>query len=184
MGMSSEPPLARTNAETHVFLRLQACSSCGETDCRFRSSVVRVGDALCSRYTGTCPRCGNQRIFDFRLPEEIEMPPADGVSYGGDAPSVLLDAGQWLSHADDRARRVPANRVGLDQAEQRAARHALASAVAALDEVLKFLPEGADRVPESAFFTEQGRAVFAREPGRFSKARLEAVRDAYLGLRQ
>jgi hypothetical protein len=34
-------------------------------------------------------------------------------------------------------------------------------------------------VPESAFTSMEGRAVRDREPGRFSRVRLEAVRDSY-----
>jgi hypothetical protein len=102
------------------------------------------------------------------------------VVFGGDEPSELLDPGQWLAYADDRARRVPADRSALDGEQRRAVDHALASAVAALDEVLKFIPDGADSVPETAFFTVYGQTVHAREPGRFNAARLKAVRDSYL----
>ena len=50
---------------------------------------------------------------------------------------------------------------------------------AALEEVIKFLPDGADSVPDNAFWTERGRAVRDREPGRFRRARLAAVLDVY-----
>lgn len=174
-------PLARTNAEAHLYMSLQPCAACGETRCQYRSSVVRVAGVLASRYTGICPRCGAQRRYEFRLPEEILQPPADGVRFGGPEPSEILDPGEWLAYADDMARRVPADRSHLAGEEARAARHALASAVAALDEVLKFVPDGADEVPAVAFWSGTGRAVRDREPGRFRGARLRAVRDSYAG---
>ena len=55
----------------------------------------------------------------------------------------------------------------------------IAQAVLAREEVIKFLPGGGDRVPDKAFWTERGRAVRDREPGRFRAARLAAILDAY-----
>ncbi|OLB75139.1 MAG: hypothetical protein AUI14_21645 [Actinobacteria bacterium 13_2_20CM_2_71_6] len=175
-------PLARTNAEAHLYLSLQPCPVCGETRGRYRSSVVTVDGDLASRYTGTCPRCGAERVFEFRIPTEVLPPPVDRVRFGADEPSQLLDPGQWLAYADDRARRVPADRSGLVGEELRAARHALATALAAVEEVLKFIPEGAEAVPADRFTTPEGRAVRDREPGRFGRARLAAVHDAYADL--
>jgi hypothetical protein len=177
--MPETPPLARTNAEAHLYMDLQPCPGCGRGGCEYRSSVVSVDGDLASRYTGTCPRCGTQRVYVFRLPDRILPPPAGGVRFGGPDPSRLLDPGVWLSYADDRARRVPADRAGLGDQERRARRFALASALAAVEETLKFIPPGADEVPLSAFTSPEGRAVRDREPGRFTRARLEAVRDSY-----
>lgn len=179
MPADDELHLARTNAEAHVFLSLQPCPSCGETRGDYRSSVIRVGRDLASRYTAVCPRCGDERVYRFRIPEEILHAPAGQVVFGGDEPSQLLDPGQWLEYADDRARRVPATRTGLDPEQRRGARHALVTAIAAIDEVLKFAPPGAETVPVSAFTSPAGRAALEREPGRFDTARLHAVRDTY-----
>ncbi|MGH3930595.1 MAG: hypothetical protein ACRDTF_11535, partial [Pseudonocardiaceae bacterium] len=68
---------------------------------------------------------------------------------------------------------------GLDPSARRAARRRAATAVAAVDEVLAFLPGTAKKVPASAFRTDRGRAVYAAEPGRFTRDRLRIVRDAY-----
>lgn len=38
-------PLARTNAEAHLYMSLQPCPTCGETRCQYRSSVVRLEGA-------------------------------------------------------------------------------------------------------------------------------------------
>jgi hypothetical protein len=74
---------------------------------------------------------------------------------------------------------VPFNDAARDD---RAARLALATALAAVDEVLKFIPPDADAVPPEAFRTYPGQTVFGREPGRFRRARLLAVREAYRDL--
>ncbi|MFG1794955.1 hypothetical protein [Nocardia sp. NPDC049149] len=134
---------------------------------------------LGSRYQGVCPSCGAEREFTFRIPEQIEIPSADEVRYGGAEPSELIDPGEWLSVADSAANRAPADPAGLSSQERAQQQHVLAIAIAAVDEVLKFIPEGAETVPESAFGTERGRQVFAAEPGRFSRRRLVAVRAAY-----
>jgi hypothetical protein len=52
-------------------------------------------------------------------------------------------------------------------------------AAAAIDEVLKFIPSGAEAVPPEALHTATGRAAYQQEPSRFQKARLSAVADAY-----
>jgi hypothetical protein len=159
------PPLARTAAEAHLFMDLRPCR-CGESAFDRRSAVVEVEGDLATHYSGACARCGAAREFLFRLPEEIPPPVAGAVRrFGGDAPSELLDAGEWLAVADDHA--------GRDDA---------ATAAAAMDEVLKFLPVGADTVPDAALWSDRGRAVHAAEPGRFRRARLEAVRDTYRAL--
>ncbi|AYF77064.1 hypothetical protein D7D52_28295 [Nocardia yunnanensis] len=177
--MADTLPLARTNAEARLYVSLQPCPACGETRCTFRSSVISVDDVLASRYTGECPGCGQQRVYEFRLPEEILPPPAGAVRFGAENPSELLDPGVWLWYSDVCARQVPASTAGLDDRAVRAARHTLATAVAAVEETLKFLPATADRIPAQAFTSREGRTTYTREPGRFTRPRLEALRDTY-----
>ncbi|MFE3188732.1 hypothetical protein ACFXHA_06955 [Nocardia sp. NPDC059240] len=172
-------PLARTNAEARLFVSLQPCPTCGETRCTFRSAVVNIDGVLASRYTGECPGCAAQRAYEFRLPADILPPPANTVRFGAEDPSELLDPGVWLWYSDLCARQVPATTADLDTRAVRAARHALATALAAIEETLKFVPASADRIPASAFTSPEGRAAYAREPGRFTRPRLEALRDTY-----
>jgi hypothetical protein len=172
-------PLARTNAEARLFLELQPCPNCGENRCEFRSSVVYVDGVLASRYTGECPRCGNQRAYEFRIPDEVLPPPASSVRYGAGGHSQLIDPGVWLWYSDVAAQQVPTDTSGLDDQSRRTARHALATALAAIEEVLEFVPPDADAVPPTAFSSLDGRSVYENEPGRFSRLRLSAVRDYY-----
>jgi hypothetical protein len=88
--------------------------------------------------------------------------PGRRLDFGGDTPSGLLDPGDWLAVAD-RA----------DLADD------LPLAAAALEEVLKFIPPGADRVPLAAFRGDAGRESHAREPGRFERAPLEWTAATY-----
>jgi hypothetical protein len=175
--------IARTNDEAHLYIDLHPCE-CGEVQFPRSSSVIETDDGdLASHYTGTCPRDGAQRQFTFRLPRQILMPPGDGsVRYGGPEPSELIDPGEWLSVADAYARNVPADPATLAADGQSTARSMVNRAVAAIDEVLKFIPADADRVPAEAFVTERGRAAYAKEPGRFRRPRLEAVRNTYASI--
>ena len=47
--------------------------------------------------------------------------------------------------------------------------------------MLNFLPEGADAVPESAFWSQAGRLVYESSPDRFSRDALVAERDERAG---
>lgn len=134
-----------------------------------------------SRYIDACARCDALRVFEFRLPRELPMPPPEGVLYGGPEPSELLDSGEWLSVSDDYARSVP-YRVKLEGDALRSARQRLAAAIAARDEdeVRKFAPPRALEVPASAFTTPFGRAMRDKPRGQFRLDRLNARRAAYV----
>lgn len=173
-------PLARTNAEARLYLTLQPCASCGESRCTFRSAVVSIDGVLASRYTGACPNCAAQRVYEFRLPAEVLPPPSGSVRFGESTPSELLDPGTWLWYSEVCTRQVPTTTTGLNDQALKSARHTLATAVAAIEEVLKFIPATEDRVPLSAFTSADGLAQYEREPGRFTRPRLEAVRDHYV----
>lgn len=145
---------------------LRPCEGCGERGFSGRSATVLVAGELCSQYTGACRRCGQAREFTFRLPEEIRLPLERDVTFGGPEPSELLDPGEWLLVADLTAGGA------ADDSD-------LMVAAAATEEALKFIPEGADRVPSEAIRSADGQQVYAQDPGRFSRRRLAAVAAAY-----
>jgi hypothetical protein len=167
------PPFARTRDEAQLYLDLHPCERCGSDDVAWESALVSVDGALARSYFGRCPGCGAEREFVFRLPD-VRTPKnaTDLVFFGGPEPSELLDPGEWLWVADLTAANVPVD-DGL------AARRALATAAAAMDEVLKFVPPGADHVPVTAFRSERGQRLRDQEPGRFRRERLTIVRDSY-----
>lgn len=157
--------LARTPDEAHVYMDLHPCE-CGDVAFERRSSVAAEGDDLVRVYRGQCERCGKAREFRFRLPEH---PLASGgvLSFGDAQPSELLDPGEWMALADAHATRAPATRRDVEMA------------VAAVEEILKFGSPSDEHIPEAAFTSERGRAVREAEPGRFRRARLEAVLATY-----
>lgn len=170
--------LARTNKEAHVHMDLNPCR-CGDPTRPTDSAVFNLDGVLASRYAGVCPTCGTPREFFFRLPAEIVPIEPGQVVFGDGSPSELLDPGEWLLVADRYAGAVPAAPARLDARAARQAQRSIAHAEAAMGEVLAFIPQDADTVPIDAFRTERGRQVWAAEPGRFSRRRLDAVRGAY-----
>lgn len=166
---------ARTNAEAHLYMDLHPCA-CGEPAFDRTSVLVERGDALASIYEGTCPACGSARLFEFLLPDALPKP---GILFGSDEPSQIICPGEFLAYSDQLARRIPASPSGLDPAARSEARRVLERAIAALDEVMKFIPSGQDLVPVGSFRSPAGKEAYLAEPGRLSRGRLGAVREAY-----
>ncbi|WP_248961046.1 hypothetical protein [Sphaerisporangium perillae] len=163
--------VARTRDEAHLYLDLHPCPECGSAETTWEHALVAVPEGLAARYAGTCSGCGAERSHLFGLPER-EVGSGRFPTFGGPEPSQLLDAGEWLWVADLTAGNVPAS-------DPDAARQALAIAVAAVEEVVKFVPPGQEAVPAGAFWSELGRRVRDAEPGRFQVDRLLIVRDTY-----
>lgn len=176
---AAEPALllARTNAEAHIYMDLHPCG-CGEGNFARSSSVIEAAGDLASRYSGSCTGCAGLREFVFRVPEEVILPTPGSVVFGRGGQSELLDAGEWLFVADRYAKIAPVQ-VSPGTEAARVGRQQLATAEAAMGEVLTFIPTGADAVPSKALWSERGRAIYNAEPGRFHRGRLEVVRDTY-----
>ncbi|WP_336204541.1 hypothetical protein [Nonomuraea sp. LPB2021202275-12-8] len=162
--------VARTRDEAHLYLDLHPCA-CGSADTTWHSGLIDVEAGPANRYSGTCEACGASREYLFGLPAQAVLP-AGYPTFGGPEPSELLDAGEWLWVADLSAGNVPVD----DGAE---ARRALKVAAVAVEEVVKFVPPGADEVPGDGFWSERGQRLRAAEPGRFQLDRLLVVRAAY-----
>ncbi|MGH3716385.1 MAG: hypothetical protein ACRDT4_23430 [Micromonosporaceae bacterium] len=168
--------LARSAPECHLYMDLHPCR-CGEADFSPDHWLEQDGADLVARYQGSCRGCGTARDFSFVLDPELPPPPP---AYGGGQPSQLIDPGQFLWVSEQFAQSVPADPAELSDPEQREeSAEALETAIAALEEVLKFIPAGAEAVPEEAFTAPEGWMVYQQEPGRFRRDRLEAVLGAY-----
>jgi tetratricopeptide (TPR) repeat protein len=166
---------ARSVAEEHLYLDLHP-HACGQAGATGLAHELRFeGDHRLSRFVGSCPRCGGARDLTFVLPGD--EPP--GGAFGGELPSRLLDAGEFLAASDGWARQVAADPAALDAAERARGRQSLERAIHALDEVLKFIPQSGDEVPPAALRSEASQGIALREPGRFRRPRLEARREAY-----
>lgn len=170
-------PLARTPREAHLYIELHPCA-CGTGFVLGRSTLNQAeGGLLVRQYESACPGCGTARTFLFGLPDYPQVGPD---VFGGDEPSQIIDAGEWLWLGHRWASSVP---VVTSRFRRRDPEHdkMLKMAVAAMDEVLKFFPPGAgedDELPDEAFWTERGRGYRAKEPrGGWERGRLEAYRS-------
>jgi hypothetical protein len=177
--MTMSLPVARTFDEIFLFMELRPCV-CGETRFEDRTSAtVTVAGAPAERFTGRCAGCGRPRQFTFRLPDSAPTVSPE-VRYGPDGlPSSLLDAGEWLGVSElyELGAREELDELDPgDEARVTRAYYLLTSARAALDEVVKFLPDGADAVPEGAFWSQPGRLVYEATPDRFTRERLSTDR--------
>jgi hypothetical protein len=181
MGFHMSLPLARTNAEAHLYMDLAPCPDCGARECApVERGIIEAEGDLASWYVGTCPQCGRTREFKFRLPEDVIIPDPKNPVFGDERPSELLDAGQWLWLADLITRSSPAEPTADMTAEQRRkVRTDLLTAASAISEAVKFVAPGMETVPGTALWTGQGREVYEREPGRFHRRRLEVVQRTY-----
>jgi hypothetical protein len=178
-------PMARTSLEAHLYIDLTACE-CGETRLTTTSAVIELpAGGLATRFAGVCPTCGLAREFVLRLPDSPVPQVEDRVVYGVGGPSELIDAGQWVWAAERYASVVPARPAELAGDARRVARGRLNAAISAMEEAERFLvvagdfPGPSDGMPDTAFWSTLGRTLREVSPGRFTRARLEAVRGAY-----
>ncbi|WP_240780015.1 hypothetical protein [Nonomuraea zeae] len=155
-----------------MYLDLTPCE-CGSIETEWDSGVVSVEGSMAKCYSGVCAGCDAEREFLFSLPRREVMPRA-WPTFGGHEPSQLLDAGEWMWVADLTAGNVPSDPAN--------AQRALSMARSAVEEVLKFIPEGQEEVPQDAFWSARGQEVRDAEPPRFRRDRLEVVRDTYRDL--
>ncbi|MBW1881083.1 MAG: hypothetical protein JRJ84_22245 [Deltaproteobacteria bacterium] len=163
----AHPLPCRSVAEAHMFLDLIGC------DRRERHHRLEDwDDTLISVYV--CMLDGEPRTFWFESPEN---PLIEG--FGGDEPSQIIDPGQFILRADRLSKSVPSNPGDLDPSAHSVAAQRLDEAADCIDEVIKFIPEGEHQVPQEAFFTPIGKVSYMEEPGRFRRARLEAVGQTY-----
>lgn len=156
---------ARTTAEAHLYMDLRGCEPGGRAH-----ALVAHGDDLISTYKCRCD--GQPREFAFRVAEP------DPIGFGPGT-SAIIGPGEFVAHADRLASSTPADPRQVPKEAHATARRRLELAAACLEQALRFAPTDADAVPATAFRTDTDRAIRDREPGRFSRARLEAVVRMY-----
>ncbi|MFE1921420.1 hypothetical protein ACFW91_02460 [Streptomyces asoensis] len=160
---------ARSSLEAHLYMDLHPCE-CGSTDFDRRHRLEQRGEDIVAVYEGPCRECGRNRNFAFLMADEIPPPPP---AFGGAAPSEIIDPGEFAEVAHRISRQVGLNLLNSPNSEHRAYRGAMAYALAAFEEIPKFIPEGLNAVPASAFTSDVGRARYEREPAKFDRDILE-----------
>ncbi|MGW0363537.1 hypothetical protein [Streptomyces sp. NPDC002990] len=143
---------------------------CGGSDFERRHHLEQHGGDIAAVYEGACRQCGRDRGFTFVMADEIPPPPP---AFGGPEPSQIIDPGEFAEVVRRLSERAALAMLNSPHSEHHKHRGAAAYALAALDEVFKFLPPGEDAIPASAFTSEVGRARYEREPGKFRRDILE-----------
>jgi len=169
----------RSAQESHLYMELHPCE-CGEV--RFEWAEHRLTereDGFGSNYIGKCPGCGRERTFEF---VEDASDAALQPGFGGPEPSTIIDPGEFLAVSRQAADAIPADPAKLTDETLRDAHEILEFAAQALDEVLKFIPEGEDVVPAEAFRSDLGRRLYQHDPEQFTRQRLEAARAVFAEL--
>ncbi|MFE7808806.1 hypothetical protein ACFU51_29875 [Streptomyces sp. NPDC057430] len=144
---------------------LHPCA-CGSGDFDRQHRLEQHGDDMVAVYEGACRRCGTTRRFAFRMAEEIPPPPP---AFGGSEPSQIIDPGEFLNVAFRISESAGLQLLNSPESEHHKMRDSVAYSIAAYEEVLKFIPPGADAVPSSAFTSEAGLARYRQDPGKFAR---------------
>ena len=168
------PVRPRTSLELSLYRNLVRCRACGG---KLGSEVLKptrdtyAGDAI-GLYEGVCPTCGAEQNWPYYLPGDYTAtnPSPD---YGGVEPSTIIDPSQFLALFDQDVAAVRESPAQLSRREFFDLAPPLKRAQRYLAEVAKFLPPGADEIPDEAFLTDEGRAAKRAAPHRFTRAYLE-----------
>lgn len=171
------PLASRSIDEMMLFMDLHPCA-CGETNFERRSKLVMAGNDMVAHYLNPCARCGQPREFKFVVNDPIPRRPDGGMQFGIE-PSKILDPGEFAAASDTLAKQIPGSLQGMSPQQKHQAIDTLDRAAAALDEAIKFIPQGADEVPAQMFRTPVGMYERDRLPGQFKRYRLEARVGAY-----
>src|SRR5687768_12720360 len=168
--------VARSATESRLYMDLHPCA-CGETGFDWSQHERRQhGETTSDVYEGRCAGCDLERRFEFVVdPEPLPEPTA----LGGRSPSTIIDPAEFLTVAQQLADAVPADPRDVPEEYFDDAYAAIELAAAATDEVLKFIPPGADAVPPDAFFSADGLAAYRSNQHRFTRDWLTATRRSY-----
>ncbi|MFJ2817141.1 hypothetical protein [Streptomyces sp. NPDC087294] len=174
--------IARSTQEAHLYMDLHPCV-CGAPMAEWQHRLDDRAGVLVSVYEGVCPQCGRTRLFEFLVSGDR---PSAQSAFGGPDASRIIDPGEFLWASDRVSTASGLQLLHLPLAEQSEVRPATAYAIAALEEVAKFLPEGADEIPADRFTSELGRDVYTKDPTRFTRedigAALELKRRILAGI--
>ncbi|GAB2948806.1 hypothetical protein GCM10027280_41810 [Micromonospora polyrhachis] len=165
---------ARSPEECHLYMGLHPCT-CGAERFAWQRHYLIPGAEQTSVYEGECPGCGEAREFRFAVPDTLAPP----FTFGGDEPSQVLDPYQFLTRYHLTTRVVPSDPAVLPESQRARYYAELRTGIAALREVLKFIPADAAAMPADAFTSEAGRAAFEADPEQFARERLEGLLDSH-----
>ncbi len=177
--------VVHSQAELRLYLSARACQCGGKLGTRrkYRSQLraakgKRVITRVIDRYVTVCRRCRDEVQFAFDISEPVTNPKASlpYVLNPTSKPSEVIDAGHWLNLAYGY---FEAALEAQFEGDPTACRDLALTAAAAIEEVLKFYPEGRSLPPTSAFFTPDSLNNFQQQSQLFHRDVLRGLRDVY-----
>ncbi|MEV5839101.1 hypothetical protein [Nocardia sp. NPDC052112] len=167
-------PTARTLAEAQIYLGLLAAAD--ETTVASPPQIEPI--------EGEHAWTVHSTVGDVEIPYDSEAACRNlGVRFGLGV-SPLVDAAQWIMVANTFARRALAADMayqGRPEQDRKAVELNWQFAADAIEEAIKFLPDHADRLPPSAFWSEQGEQLQRAEPERITRHQLFDDLEYYTG---
>ncbi|WP_238016522.1 hypothetical protein KZZ52_27830 [Dactylosporangium sp. AC04546] len=166
----AKPLPARSRVECLLYIELHPCP-CGQADVDWaRPRESRIDGRRAATFDGDCHGCGTSRGFQFHLPDEPVAPPA----FGGAEPSRIIGPHEFLALGRRAEAAVAGDPARLPIASAEAALHVLTVAIAAHEEVVKFIPPDGPAVPREAFTSDAARSAFDHAPDGYDRAALTA----------
>lgn len=171
-------PVSRSLDESLAYIGLRKCE-CGRCDyMRSKSSSQMQDGHMGHSSDGICLQCKKDRHFSFGKVRD-KWQPFDSADprYGPPGTvSEILDPGDWLRIYERTAAGLPRLWRPVLPARRFGAQIATGLTRSALDEVLRFIPDGEDEVPVHLRETEWGEHYMAKHPEWFTRRWLN---DAY-----
>ncbi|MFG2042847.1 hypothetical protein [Dactylosporangium sp. NPDC048998] len=175
---------ARSTAEAQEYM-MMALAECGD---RLTIELVEAymrGDRWVGTFIAGCAELGIRREFEVHadpVPEGVE---GGQFSYSTKV-STLIDAGEWYLVASRYLQAGADGEHQFDQAPSLAlvedVYESYSRAIAAISEILKFIPPGQAAPPDPAFWTERGRSVREGVGDQLTRSFLEPARARLEGI--
>lgn len=175
---SSDLPRARTIAEMDFAASLEPCPRCGS---RSKVELDLIGNGDRWTLSGTCPRCATPRAFTFRTFGDPLKGAYQRRHLGDERPSQIIRPGTFIAEIDRLIPRVRTSPEELAPIDWRASTAANERLITCLLELAKFLPPGADVIPDAGHEAGE-RADRAARPERYARAWITAELDRALAL--
>ena len=166
-----EPLHAHTFNEARCYLMVTACAACGGGPWEIVATEQPDDVRDTTLVTACCRNCRARRTLAFLCEHEPpEQGPQAECLNPTDAPSRIIDLGQWLSLFYAQVEAASGTRPAAKATRREGYRAALC-----LAESLKFYGDGPEELPPaSAFFTQASADAFREHPEKFAR---QALRD-------
>lgn len=182
------PPLVLVNIQLEGQLRsiielrfaagLYPCPGCGSREIGEMKTYLSAG-----RYFAivSCPDCRSSRKLSFRMRSHPPSPSLERRELGGSEPSSVIRPIQFVEELDRVSAGVVWEPEKLAPGEWYANLSAINRAATCVVELLKFVPDGADSVPDSAL-DKTDRADAHTRQEKYQRAWLASELDRYRDL--